>query len=189
MGAAKRRQPLGEFAGHVRRGVGGTVGDCGKARCDGQQVFNTMAHFAGQQLMGFLGLFASGHIQENAEHDAPDNALVAALSARRDPSAILVGNDPEIYFIRPDQGARCGKSRPDAVAVGRVDMGGQIFEADGRTPWLAPHGEGAFVHRQPVGIHIPGPQRDTRRPNRKAQIGIAPGETLRLSGHFVLRRI
>ena len=48
-----------------------------------------MAHFAGQQLMAFFSLLATGHIQEDAEHHTIDDARVGALPARRDPADIV----------------------------------------------------------------------------------------------------
>jgi hypothetical protein len=51
-----------------------------------------MAHFTGKQLIAFLGLFTSGYVDKDSEHDSVDDAF------------------------------GCGKPRLYAIPVGRMDV-------------------------------------------------------------------
>ena len=130
MRAAERRQPLRQFLRHVLGRLGRSRRDGGQAGRDGEQVLDPVAHFTRQQLMAFLGLLASGDVDENSDHDATDDVRILALTARRDPADLVAEHDAEVDFVGADDGPRRGERRPHPVAVRRVDMGGQVFEVD-----------------------------------------------------------
>jgi hypothetical protein len=88
----------------------------------------------------------------------PDHADILALAAGGDPANLVSDHDPEVGLIGTKHRASRGKGRSDPVAVGRVNMLGQLFKADGVAPGQAPELEPALVHREAVIIDVPGPQ-------------------------------
>jgi hypothetical protein len=84
--------------------------------------FLTMAHFTGQQLDAFLGLLASGHVDKNSEHDPVDDAFIAALPARGNPTHLFSHQDPEIDFVSTLDCPGRGKRGLYAIAVGGMDV-------------------------------------------------------------------
>src|ERR1043166_4120208 len=99
-----------------------------------------MAHFPGQQLVALLGLLASGHVEEDAEHDAIHDLGVSALPPGGDPANRVAYHDPEVDLVRSSYRARSHECGSDPVAIGRMNMSGQLFEGDliapGQTPQL-----------------------------------------------------
>src|ERR1700712_4140474 len=47
----------------------------------------------------FLSLLTTGDIQADAEHHPVHDALVRALTTRRDPADIITAHDPEVDFV------------------------------------------------------------------------------------------
>src|SRR4051812_28951554 len=87
-----------------------------------EQVLDPMAHLAGKQFVSFFGLFAARDIQENAEHDALDNAGVSALAAGRNPTDLPAQDDPKVDLIGSRDGAGGDERGPHPVTIGGVDM-------------------------------------------------------------------
>ena len=116
-----------------------------------------MAHLAGEQLIALLGLFPSGHVQENAEHCPADDPDILSLPACRDPADLVADQDPEIGFVAAQHRPCRLERRSYPVAVGRVDVRRQFLERDFGTPRHAPKFEAALVHREAIGVDVPGP--------------------------------
>ena len=81
-----------------------------------------MAHLACQQLVAFLGLLATGHVEEDAEHDPVDHARIVSLTPSGDPPDLVPDHDPEVDFIGAQNPARRRESGPHPVAIGWMDM-------------------------------------------------------------------
>ena len=56
--------------------------------------------------MAFLGLLASGYVDENSMHDATDNVGIVSLTPSRYPADLVTKHDAEVNFISADEGAR-----------------------------------------------------------------------------------
>ncbi len=91
-----------------------------------------MAHLARKQLVAFLSLFATRYIQEDPKHGSALDVSVITLSARRNPSDRVANDDAEVYFVSADEGARGGERSPNPIAVGGMNLCGQVFEGDER---------------------------------------------------------
>jgi hypothetical protein len=130
VGAAKSRQALRQLARHVGRAAGRSGGDLREARGDGEQVLDPVAHFAGEQLVTFLGLLAARDVQEDPEHDPGDHADVVAPPARGDPAHLVAEQDAEVGLVTSDNRPRGRERRANPVAIRGMDMGGELLERD-----------------------------------------------------------
>jgi hypothetical protein len=81
-----------------------------------------MAHFTGKQLIAFLGLFTSGYVDKDSEHDSVDDAFVTALPTSRNPTHLFSHQNPEINFVSTLDCPGCGKRRLYAIPVGWMDV-------------------------------------------------------------------
>ena len=86
-----------------------------------------MAHFAGEEFAPFLRLLATGDIEKDTEQDAFDDADVGTLSASRNPADLFTQANSEID-LKGTRDRACG--RPDAFMIGRMNVGGELFETD-----------------------------------------------------------
>jgi hypothetical protein len=80
-----------------------------------------MAQFAREQFASLLGLFAAGYVQEDAKHDAIDDAFVSTPAASRGP-AHLVANIMRKSIIWGRDRASSSECSPDSVPIRRVDI-------------------------------------------------------------------
>lgn len=93
-----------------------------------------MTHFAGEEFSPFLRLLATGDIEKDAEQDAFDDADVGTLSASRNPADLFTQANSEIDLIGTRDRA-CGRERrSDAFMIGRMNVGGELFETDVFSP-------------------------------------------------------
>lgn len=72
-----------------------------------------MAYLAGEEFMAFLGLFAAGHVQENAVGEVVLRYGVVAYAAGRDPADVVLDDQPEIELLSADNGTGRREGRPD----------------------------------------------------------------------------
>jgi hypothetical protein len=107
--------------------------------------------------MSLFGLIAAGDIKENAEHHPIDNVCIVALAASRYPTNLVAHHDAEVDFVGPDDSPGCSERSANAIAISRVNMGGQFFKCDGVATRYIPQLECTVVHRQAIVIDIPGP--------------------------------
>ena len=138
-----------------------------------------MAHLAGEEFVAFLGLLAAGDIEEDAEHRAVQHAFVFALPPGRDPADFLTDHDAEIDLVLSHDRAGGGEGGAHAVAVCRVDMGGEILERDFGGVRHAPEIIGALVEPQLVGIDVPGPERDAGAFDGHPEVAFMPDRQIR----------
>ncbi len=103
---------------------------------------------------------------------------IATLTARGHPADQVAHQYPEINLIGPLDRPGCGKGFAHPVTVGRMNVGGQVFETDGLRMGHAPHLEGLPVHGEGVGIDVPGPQGDAGRRDSVAKLCLTPGSLL-----------
>ena len=114
-----------------------------------------MAHLSSEKLITLFSLLAPGYIDEDAEHDAPDHADILALAAGGNPPNAVSDEDAEVDLIRTREGARCGERGSHAVPIRRMDVSGQVFEADKLADRNAPQAVAALVHGQLVAVDVP----------------------------------
>src|SRR5881227_1403181 len=89
-----------------------------------------MAHFASQQLVGFLGLFALSDIKEDAEHNPISYVSIIALAAGGNPANVTAGQDSKVDLVGAYYRASSGKSGPDSFQIGGMDILRQDLESD-----------------------------------------------------------
>ncbi len=80
--------------------------------------------------MSLFGLLAAGNIKENAEHHPIDNVCIIALASSRYPPNLVADHDSEVDFVVADDSPSCSERSANAIAISRVNMGGQFFECD-----------------------------------------------------------
>ena len=73
--------------------------DIGETHGDGQQVFNPMAHLAGEQFIAFFGLLSASDVEKHAEHLPFVQGGIIAQSPRRDPAYLIANHDAEIDLV------------------------------------------------------------------------------------------
>ena len=118
-----------------------------------------MAHLAGKQLVGFLGLLPASNVQEYSQHYAADNPGIASLAACRYPADFLIDHDTKINLVRTANASRSIESS-NPIPVSRVDFAGQLVECHGVTEWHRPQVERPLIHGEAVSVYIPGPERN-----------------------------
>ena len=69
----------------------GALRDLGKSGRDVKQVFDTVAHLARQQLVGFLCLLSLRDIKKNAKHQSVGNVRIIALATSGNPTNVAPG--------------------------------------------------------------------------------------------------
>jgi hypothetical protein len=116
-----------------------------------------MTHLSSEQLMSLFGLLAARDIKENAEHHPINNVRIVALASSRYPPNLVTHHNSKVDFVGPDDSSGCSERSANAVAISRVNMGGQFFECYAVAKRHTPQLEGTVVHRQAVIIDIPGP--------------------------------
>ena len=135
-----------------------------------------MAHFTGKQLITFLSLLAAGNINKDPKHDTTKDIGVATLPPGGYPPHIVSNEDPKIDFIRADNCPGRGECSPYTISVSRMDMRGQILEYHGIAARHAPQVKRAIIHRQFVGVDIPGPEGHTRGLDSKPKVVSVPDD-------------
>jgi hypothetical protein len=65
-----------------------------------------------------------------------------------------------------EYGSGRGKACSDAIAISRVDVLRKLFERNVRAPGDAPKLKPALIHREPVVVDVPCPERRARGLNR-----------------------
>jgi hypothetical protein len=125
--------------------------------------------------VAFLGLLATGHVDEDAEHDPVDHADIVSLTSSGDPPDFVPHHDPKVDLIRAQNPAGRRESCPHPIAIRRMDTRGQVLK--GHTFFAsrhAPHVIRALVHGEPVGVDVPRPQGYPGRVNGAAQVFCLP---------------
>jgi hypothetical protein len=131
--------------------------------------------------MAFLGLLASGDVDENSVHDATDDVRVVSLTAGRYPADLVTDHDAEVDFISADDGARRSKRGLYPITIRRMDVRGEVIERHIFAKRYAPKFERTLIHCKSVGVDIPRPERDSRSRDCQPQMSLVPD---RLPGFF-----
>jgi hypothetical protein len=184
VGDRKGAQPRLQVGGHfvlcrcgARRKLCERAGDC-------EQVLDPVVHLAGKHLAQFLGHLAHRDVDEDAIHDAIDDALIVASAASGHPANVIAVQDTKLVFIRPRRLPRRREGRAHLPEVGWVNMGGQLLE---RRVVIrhAPNRTGAVVDIELVRVDVPGPKTDPggfRRHPQSRDVPDAPAHRRRPAG-------
>jgi hypothetical protein len=81
-----------------------------------------------------------------------------------------VSSAAEVDFIGADDGAGGRKGGAHPVAVGGMDVRGEVLERDLLLPWQAPEVASLLVHKEAIRIDVPGPEGDARRIDGEPQM-------------------
>jgi hypothetical protein len=103
-------------------------------------------------------LLPIGYIEEDAKHRPADDPNIFTLTTGRDPTDLFSNADTEICFVGTKDSAGSGKGCPHPVPVSRMNVVRQFFESDGLAPRQSLKLKTALIPREPVIVHVRGPQ-------------------------------
>ena len=87
-----------------------------------------MAHLTSQELVPFLGLLSSSHIDEDAERYVFLNAAIRTLSPCRNPTNYVAEHYSEVDLEVPSNRTGCFKRGANSVTIRRMNIHGELLE-------------------------------------------------------------